>query len=87
MPLKRIIFKSVEVVLFLEPELQRLFSTEYDSFIKVKLRNVVWFNTWVKLIVQMGGKTYGPLSQLHWNRRTSSPQLFSLIILNKLFNL
>lgn len=30
----------------------KLFSKEYDSFIKVKLRNVTWFSTWVKLIIQ-----------------------------------
>lgn len=40
------------MVLFLEHELQKLFSKEHDSFIKVKQRNVTWFNTWVKWIIQ-----------------------------------
>ena len=56
LPLKGIIFKSVEVVLFLEHELQKLFLKEYDSFIRVKLRDVTWFSTWVKRIVRWKNK-------------------------------
>lgn len=52
LPLKGIISKRVGVVLFLEHELQKLFSKEHDSLIKVKQRNVTWLNTWVKWMVQ-----------------------------------
>lgn len=63
-------------------ELQKLFSKEYDSFIKVKLRNVTWFNGWVKSIVRWEIKLDHSLGLTG-----IQDQLFPLIILNKLFNL